>query len=106
MWNPPTDVELDAIPKLYGTKDIPLEEKVLHMHFFIGGSDWFYAEYNPGQRIAFGYAILNDDQQMAEWGYISHDELMEVKNKLGIEVDRDLHWKPKPAREIEKITNY
>ncbi len=52
----------------------------------------------------WGYAILNNDSEMAEWGYISFRELKEI-NIRGIEIDHDLYWKMKKASEVDKITN-
>jgi hypothetical protein len=102
MWNEPTKKQLDKIPGLYETEETPLKDKIVHMHFFIHGCDWYVAEFD-GEVLFFGYALLNGDQQNAEWGYISLNELKELSIN-GIEIDRDMHWKPKPAREIEKIT--
>ena len=76
---------------------------MIHEHFFLGGCDWYAAEYGPQERIFFGYAILNDDLENAEWGYFSFDELRQVKTRQEFEVDRDLHWKPRRAAEIERI---
>lgn len=50
----------------------------------------------------FGFAILNEDYQNAEWGYIDYDELLEL-NVRGFEIDRDLHWNPQKAGSIDKI---
>jgi hypothetical protein len=69
---------------------------------FIGGCDWYIAEYD-GEDLFCGYAILNGDTEMAEWGYISFDELKKLQ-VFGFEVDRDLHWTPKKAKEIPEIT--
>jgi hypothetical protein len=102
MWNKPTKDELAKIPKLYETENIPLKDKIIHMHFFIGGCDWYIAEYD-GDDLFWGYAILNGDTENAEWGYISLKELKDL-NVCGIEVDRNLYWKIRPAREIPKIT--
>ena len=41
MWNKPTDEELARMPRLYETEGIPLEDKIIHQHYFIGGSDWY-----------------------------------------------------------------
>lgn len=103
MWNPPTPLQLLKLPRLYSTEKIPLEEKVIHMHFFLGGCDWYAAEYDPNERIFFGYAILNNDLDNAEWGYFSLNELAKVKTSSGVEIDRDLHWKPIKAIKIEKL---
>ena len=47
------------------------------MHFFIGGCDWYIAEYD-GNNLFYGYAILNGDQQNSEWGYISFSGLKSI----------------------------
>ena len=90
------------IPKLYETEGTPLGEKIIYEHFFIGNSDWYIAEYD-GEDIFFGYAILGGDLEMAEWGYISFEELKEIKIPPGFEVERDLYWNPKKAKDIKKI---
>jgi len=103
MWNIPKDGELSSIPKLYETEDIPLKEKVIHLHLFIGGCDWYIAEFD-GEDLFWGFAILNNDLQSAEWGYISLNQLKEIKiDPYGFEIDRDLHWTPCRAFEVEKI---
>jgi len=102
MWNRPSDAELAKIPAFYSSEETPLKEKMIHMHFFIGGCDWYAAEYSPEEKCFFGFAILNNDLQNAEWGYFSLDELASLKVKF-LEVDRDLHFAPCKAIEIEKI---
>ncbi|MBN1156542.1 DUF2958 domain-containing protein [Candidatus Woesearchaeota archaeon] len=102
MWNKPSVEELAKLPAFYSTEEVPLKEKMIHMHFFIGGCDWYAAEYDPKQQLFFGFAILNNDYDMAEWGYFSLRELDELKVKF-LEVDRDLYFTPKKASEIEKI---
>ena len=102
MWNMPSEAELLTIPKFYSSEEVPLKEKMIYMHFFIGGCDWYAAEYSPEERCFFGFAILNSDYEMAEWGYFSLDELASLKVKF-LEVDKDCFWTPKKACEIEKI---
>lgn len=104
MWNAPKKKQLAKIPALY-TNDknsTPLEDTLIHLHFFIGGCDWYIAEYD-GDDLFFGYANLNDDFN-SEWGYVSFKELKSLKIKW-LEVDCDLHWQVKPAKEIGKIIN-
>lgn len=104
MWNPPTKKQLEKIPALYATDGQPLAEKIIHQHFFIGSCDWYVCEYDPNEDLAFGYAVLNDDLEMSEWGYISLAELRGIKVGF-VEVDREIHWTKKPASEIERIVN-
>lgn len=88
---------LSAIPQLYSTEHIPLADKEIHLHFFMGNCDWFVAEYD-GADLFFGYVILGD-RSNAEWGYISFSELKSLSIGF-VEVDCDLYWIPKTARNI------
>ena len=102
MWNQPTQKELSTLPKLYETENTKPADKTIFLHFFIGGTDWYIAEYDPKEELFFGFTILNNDYQMAEWGYISFRELKELKISY-LEVDRDLYWRKRKASEVEQI---
>lgn len=103
MWNIPTKERLEKIPRLYETEDVPLKEKFIHLHFFIAGSDWYIAEYD-GHDLFWGYAILNGDTDMAEWGYISFKELRDLSiNGIEIDCEHSEYWKIRKASEIEKV---
>ena len=103
MWNEPSKERLAKIPRLYETESIPLRDKLIHLHFFIGGCDWYVAEYD-GDDLFFCYAILNNDTECAEWGYGSFTELKEISIH-GIEIDCELEefWPPTPVSLIPKI---
>ncbi len=102
MWNIPSSKQLSFIPSLYATEGVPLKDKVVFMHFFIGGSDWYAMEFD-GKDTFFGFAILNQDFDMAEYGYFSFTELKSIKLNGWLEVDFDLYWDPRPASEVEII---
>ena len=102
MWNKPSSEELLKISEFYSTEAVSLKEKMIYLHFSIGECDWFAAEYDPENQTFFGFAILNNDYEMAEWGYFSLQELCELRIK-SLEVDRDLHFDSCRAIEIEKI---
>ena len=102
MWNEPTKEQRDKIPRLYETEKVPLKEKLIWLHFFIGGCDWYVTEYD-GEDLFWGYAILNGDLEMAEWGYISFEELKRIKIPPGFEIDCEKDWQVKKAIQIEKI---
>ena len=101
MWNKPSKEKLETIPKLYETEAVPLKQKQVHLHFFIGGCDWYIAEFD-GKDLFFGFAILNSDYEMAEWGYVSFEELKAI-NLSGIHIDCETPWKTCRANEINKI---
>jgi len=102
MFNEPTDIELAKVPRLYETENVSAKDKIIHMHFFLGSSDWFIAEFD-GDDIFFGFACLNGWTDLAEWGYISFNELKQLKVDapvsingqkalIPLEVDRDVYW--------------
>jgi hypothetical protein len=103
MWNTPTERRLSKIPRLYETEHLELKDKLIYLHFFIGNSDWYIAEYD-GEDTFWGYAILNGDEHNAEWGYISFSELKSIKIGYA-EIDCELEqlWRIKPASQIGNI---
>lgn len=60
------------IPELYSTETLPCKEKLVFEHWVFSGCNfhWLITELDADQKLAFGYAFLNDAQN-AEWGYIS-----------------------------------
>ncbi|MBC2714930.1 MAG: DUF2958 domain-containing protein [Desulfobacteraceae bacterium] len=104
MWNEPTKERLEKIPKLYETEHEPLKEKQICLHFFIGNCDWYIAEYD-GEDLFWGFAILNGDLDLAEWGYISFSELKSIKVQGWLEIDCEPEeiWKIRKASEINNI---
>jgi len=100
MWNKPTEEELARLPDYRIATDMPLEEIVIHMRFYIGNCYWLIAGYKPSHRMLFGFANLGDDQ-MAEWGAIPLKDLEEI-NIEGVEVNRDLFWEPTRFVDIPK----
>ena len=103
MRNEPSEERLARIIRLYETEAIPTKDKIIHLHFFICGSDWYLSEFD-GEDLFFGYAILNGDQQNAEWGYSSFSDI-KFMNVDCIEIDCELEefWIPKPVPEIPTI---
>lgn len=43
MWNEPGREQLSKIPRLYGTENVSLKDKLIYLHFFIGECDWYIA---------------------------------------------------------------
>jgi hypothetical protein len=67
-----------TLPGLYTTDHIPVQDKIILCHFFIGDCDWYVCEYD-GIDTFFGFAILNGDTLNAEWGLIGYNELKIIK---------------------------
>lgn len=88
---------IDSMPGPYGTEETETPEKVIYLHYFQGGSDFYIMERDriPGRQYqAFGYTILNGDLENAEFGYIDISGLIE----LGVELD--FHFKPIKFKEL------
>lgn len=103
MWNTPSPARLDKIPRLYETEETPLADKIIHLHFFIAGCDWFISEYD-GQDLFFGYAVLNGDYMNAEWGYVSFAELKSIKvGFLEVDCETEDIWRVCAAKEVKAI---
>ena len=104
MWNIPSKERLAKIPRLYETEKVPIRDKLIHLHFFVGGCDWYIAEFD-GDDLFWGFAILHSDYEMAEWGYISFSELKSIEIDGWLEIDCELeeYWKVCKASDIEKI---
>ncbi len=109
----PTEKQLADIPALYSSEEIPMEDKVIHAHFFVGGCDWWISEFDPAEDLFFGFVNLNSPQD-AEWGYIDFQELKDIRLRVPVvvngqragtfpvEVEFDLHWTPKPFKEVKR----
>lgn len=85
-----------TMPKLYETEDTQTEDKIVYLHYFRGGSDFYIVEKDtePVQHQAFGYSILNGDLINAEWGYISIVDL--IQNNIEL----DFHWQQRTFKEV------
>ncbi|OAI00875.1 hypothetical protein A1353_18875 [Methylomonas methanica] len=87
---------VDSMPSTY-EPDGKGDNATVYLHYFIGDSDWFITEKdeNGGVDQAFGYAVLNGNDQFAELGDISIREL----TYRGVELD--LYFRPRPLAEIK-----
>ena len=88
--------KIKAMPATYQQDGLHLAA-VVHLHYFFRGSDWYITEkdVDGGIQQAYGYAILNGDDQNAELGYISIEELTCIGAEL------DLHFLPCTLAEIK-----
>lgn len=82
-----------TMPKTYDQDGLG-DQAVVHLHYFVGGSDWWITEKDreAEQHQAFGLADLFGDG--GELGYISIVEITQCGAEL------DLYWTPKTLAEI------
>jgi Protein of unknown function (DUF2958) len=90
---------LNKLPALYSTEKVPTDEKVLVVKYFCSWSNWtwFGAEFDPEDRIFFGYVEGFEH----EWGEFSLDELESITGPMGLKIERDLYFKPTKFKELK-----
>ena len=111
-----------TLPALYST-DGQGGDAVAHVKFFAPDSNWTWYAVEGGQHVRneagevhtepLTYSpkpgeIVADvlffglvDGFEKELGYFSLSELVRARGQLGLPIERDLHWQPKPLREID-----
>lgn len=98
----------DDVPPLY-SQEGKRHDAIVYAHLFNAGSDWWITEYDPEEKVAFGFVCLNGWEDCAELGYISIPEIEELNQSLSMRrfggialtVEQDLHWTPNPLKDIE-----
>lgn len=89
---PPLSERLE-MPALYETEPIRAALKVVRLHYFVGGSDWWIVEVDWSDGTAFGFC----DMGHGEWGYVDLVELEAIAvGPFQQPVERDLHFTPTP----------
>jgi len=67
-----------------------------------GAGTWWVTEYDPVDRIIFGYASVFGGPY-DEWGYTSLNELESFRGVFGLGIERDLYWTEKRFSEIAEL---
>jgi hypothetical protein len=60
-----------------------------------GAGTWWATEYDPVDKIFFGYVSIFGDH-CDEWGSFSLQELEGFKGMFGLGIERDLHFEQQP----------
>ena len=64
-----------------------------------GAGTWYATEYNPMEKMFFGYVSIFGDWN-DEWGHFSLEELENYRGRFGLGIERDLHFEECPASKI------
>ena len=92
--------EIEKRFKAIGSQDGNKDPIVVAKFFNAGGAgSWFATEYDPIDKIFFGYVSIFGDHY-DEWGSFSLDELQNFKGRFGLGIERDLHCGEKPISEF------
>lgn len=91
--------ELETRFQAIGSQETNPDPIVIAKYFNpYGGGDWFATEYDPTDKIFFGYVSLFNDWNN-EWGNFALSELEENK------IERDLYIKELPISESKALKN-
>lgn len=87
------------IPPLY-TTDEQGDAAIVYVKLFTPDSSWtwYCTELDLDERLAFGLVVGLE----TELGYFSLDELREARGPLGLRIERDCYFSPRPLSEIRK----
>jgi hypothetical protein len=90
------------LPSLYSQENV--EDPVAQIKFFDPMSrwTWYGIEYDPEQRLFFGYVKSGLDPNFDELGYFSLDELESTSNSLGLPLERDMYYQPQNLSDIKR----
>ena len=84
---------LSKLPPLYTNSEKSMEEIKVPLKLFnpAGAGTWYITEYDPEEKLAFGFVNLGDPE-MAELGYVSILELGNYRGPFGLGIERDMHF--------------
>ena len=93
------------LPELYANDSKPSAEIKVPLKLFnpCGAATWYVTEMNPETGMMFGWADLGFGPGCAELGYISFNELKEIRLPFGLKIERDRHWDENTT--LEQVMN-
>ena len=82
-----------------GSTDGQGGQAIVHCKFFTpdAGWTWYVTEFDQADTF-FGLVVGHE----TELGDFSLSELQQVRGALGLPIERDLHFKPKPLKELRE----
>jgi len=94
-----TDELRKIIPPFYSGEDIELEEKMIYAKFFLADANftWYILEYDPESNTFFALV----DGLDRELGYVSLEELEQVRGHMGLNIERDLYFSPVKYKDLK-----
>lgn len=85
----------DRIPEIYGSQD--QADPTVWVKLFTPEAAWtWYVTEWDREDTCFGYVVGHEP----ELGYFNLAELREVRERLGLRVERDLHFEPRPLSRV------
>ena len=94
-----TDELRKIIPPFYSSEDLELEEKMVYAKFFLADANftWYILELDEESNTFFALVEGLD----RELGYVSLEELEQVRGYMGLHIERDLYFTPVKYGELK-----
>ena len=85
-----------AAPPLYANEHKEPEDVRVVAKFFnpCGRSTFYMTEYDPVERLGYGFVRGEMDETCDELGYFSIAELESIRLPFGLTIERDIHFGP------------
>jgi hypothetical protein len=87
-----------TLPRLYAQEKE--KDPMVHAKLFTPDSSWTWyvteGQEEDGDFLLFGYVVGLE----REWGYFALSELESVRGPLGLPLERDLHFTPRPVSQV------
>jgi hypothetical protein len=96
---------LNTLPILYSSENLKAEQVNCPIRLFnrVGPQQWFPTEFDPNERLLFGWSSLGDGFY-PELGFTSLDELLSLKKvTISFLLDIDHTWETKTLAEVKNI---
>ncbi len=89
----------NQLPTLYSQDEV--EDPTVQVKFFdpCGSFTWYILEYD-GEDTFFAF-VKSHLCPEGELGYVSLSELNSIKGPLGLGIERDIHYQPKPLSQCK-----
>ncbi len=85
----------DHLPTIAEARDETIPMARVKLFDPTGSWTWYVNSYDPETREAYGLV----DGFEREYGYFSMAELVAIRGRFGLPIERDLHWAARPLAE-------
>jgi len=88
------------LPPLRSQDDVPDPIAVAHFFDPTGAANWYVTEGAPEGDDFIMFGLCDLGLGFPELGCVSMNELQSVRGPLGLGIERDLYWTPRPLSEV------
>ena len=97
LW---TKTTARTMPAVYSQEDVA--DPVVKLHYFdpCGAADWFIIEASAEDDDVVMFGLCDLGMGFPELGEVSLSDLQSGRGPLGLGIERDLYWSPRPLSAV------